>query len=97
MGLRETKELQRKIFKVFEKGEGGFNLYCDIIKLLEDTTMDYVCKNKVGQYLFLTKLSNSMNNAGHEERRSEDISKINKKEHELIEFIKENNREHFLP
>lgn len=92
----ETK-YKDKLFNIIKNSKTNYGLFEEVLSLLDETVLDYTCKQKVGEYMFLSELTNSINNAGHEERRSNDISKISQKQNDLIKFITENNRENYLP
>lgn len=91
------EKYKKELFDLFIKNNNNYDLHKLLLNFIDELILDYVCKNKSGEYQFLSKLLDSINNAGHEKRRSEDIDKISKKNQELLDFIIENKRESFLP
>ena len=92
----ETK-YTKQLFDIMMNKKDDYELSIELEKFIEEVIVDCVCEQKTEMYLFLSELSNSINNAGHEERRSGDIDKLNKKRQGIIDFMQQNNREDFLP
>lgn len=88
---------QEKLFSIFTDRTNDFEKYEAIKEYINEIALDYICEQKALYYGLLTELTNSINNTGHEKRRSNDLSKINNAKLEIINFIQGNNKEEFLP
>jgi hypothetical protein len=79
-----VKDIEKELFKLFTNSNGNFELYKETLALIREHVIDEIgCEN--GRfYSVLSKISNSINNAGHEERRSKDISYIGDEQHKIV-------------
>ena len=80
-----TKEQTKKLFHMFQSKTDDFDFYNDLIVFLAEVERDAVGYNSAIYYEVLTKLTNSINNAGHEERRHADISFISSEMSKIAE------------
>lgn len=78
-----TESEKRKLFDLFRREQNFYNLHQDITFFIEEIEARAVGETHAKFYGVLAKLSNSINNAGHEERRSADISYIHQQQCEI--------------
>ena len=67
-------EIEETVYNFLKKKRTEHQLYLDIINLVKEERLKEKKTNNSYFYGVLTKLLTSINNAGHEERRSNDIS-----------------------
>ena len=65
---------EKVLFEIFQNKRSDFELYERLKLFLKEVEHDVKGQENAKFYDVLVKLSNSINNAGHEERRSTDIS-----------------------
>lgn len=65
---------QKELFEIFQKKINDFELYEQLSLFIKKVEYNTKGLENAKFYEILVKLSNSINNAGHEERRSNDIS-----------------------
>ena len=68
--------VQKELFELFQKKRNDFELYEQLKEFISKVEHNTAGRENAEFYLILNRLSNSINNAGHEERRSNDISYI---------------------
>jgi len=82
----------QELFELFMAKKNDFDL-CEKIEMLLQRRVQYAVGNENAKlYEVLRQLMNSINNAGWEERRSEQIALINKEMNKIID-----NYEDYLP
>ena len=64
------------LYKYAVDNKLSFTQYQNLIKVLVEVKHNILGEANASFYSILSKLENSMNNAGHEDRRSEDIHYI---------------------
>ena len=69
-------KIEEIIYEFLKKKRTDHQLYLDIIELVKSEKEKTTKENNSAFYRVLSKLETSLNNAGHEERRSDDISYI---------------------
>ena len=69
-----TPNVEETVYEFLKKKRTDHQLYLDVIKLIKDETSKVTKKNNSAFYEVLERLETSINNAGHEKRRSNDIS-----------------------
>ena len=67
-------KIEEKVYEFLKKKRTDHQLYLDIIEFIKEEKDITTKENNSGLYGVLSKLEGSINNAGHEERRSNDIS-----------------------
>ena len=67
-------KIEEKVYEFLKKKRTDHQLYLDIIEFIKEEKDITTKENNSGLYGVLSKLERSINNAGHEERRSNDIS-----------------------
>jgi hypothetical protein len=82
----------KELFKIFMKYSDDFERAIEIEKLIKDRLHKSLGEENAAFYDILRRLINSINNAGHEERRSQQISLINTAMRDIC-----NKYEKFLP
>ena len=76
----------KKYFEVFVKHcNSKFDLYEEIKAIIEEEIIDARGIENAKAYDILTKLSNSENNSGWEERHGERIATINKAQSDIVD------------
>ena len=65
---------QKELFEIFQKKRNDFELYEQLTLFIKKVEYNAKGIENARFYDVLVQLSNSINNAGHEERRSTDIS-----------------------
>ena len=83
--------IRRELFKIFQNTKNQYDLYEDVIKYINSVIENTKGKENSEFYNVLRELSNSINNAGCESRRSQQISLINKSMNDIS-----NNYEDYL-
>ena len=68
---------QKELFEIFQKKRNDFELYEQLTLFIKKFEHNTKAQENAKFYQVLVKLSNSINNAGHEERRSDDICFLN--------------------
>lgn len=83
--------IQKELFDIFQNKKSDFDLYEQLRGFIEKVEHNAKGTENAKFYEVLVKLSNSINNAGYEERRSSDIallsqesSKISSKYEEFL-------------
>lgn len=71
-----NKSIEEIVYEFLKKKRTEHQLYLDIIELVKTEKEITIKENNSLFYGILSKLETSINNAGHEERRSTDISYI---------------------
>lgn len=71
-------DIEKDLFDIFQKEKDSYKLYLKIIEYVQNTIHESLGLENAKFYEKFVKLSNSINNAGHENRRSADIDYINK-------------------
>ena len=66
--------IKKELFNVFQVNKDKYDLYEDTLKFIEKVVEDVKGNENAEFYEILLKLSNSINNAGWEERHSQQIS-----------------------
>lgn len=89
--------IRKQLFVIFKNKKDDFELYEDLIKYVLMVIKNCQAKRDVYFYSVLSKLTNSINNAGHEERRSADISFISKEQQLIINDLISKGLEDLLP
>lgn len=69
--------IQKELFEIFQNKRSDFELYEQLTLFIKKVEHNTKGIENARFYEVLVKLSNSINNAGHEERRSADISFLN--------------------
>ena len=85
------KNYERKLFKIFTEEKEELIKYKKIMELLTETKHEAEKETDIKHYNNYVELSSSINNAGHEERRSDDISKLAKFKDEISDRYPEDN------
>jgi hypothetical protein len=67
-------KIEETVYEFLKKKRTDHQLYLDIIELVKQEKDQTTKENNSAFYGVLAKLENSINNAGHEKRRSNDIS-----------------------
>lgn len=75
----------KDLFDMFSNKKSDFDLCNKIEALIKSRVADAVGEENAKFYTVLTKLSNSINNAGWEDRHSEQIAMINAASCEITE------------
>ena len=76
----------KKYFEVFTKYQNDkYELYKEIKALIQEEIIDARGIERAKFYEILTKLSNSENNAGWQERHNERICMINKAQSDIVD------------
>lgn len=70
------KKIEEIVYDFLKKKRTEHQLYLDVIELVKEQNNNITKINNSAFYGILANLENSINNAGHEERRSKDISYI---------------------
>lgn len=83
---------QKELFDIFQKKRNDFELYEEIKKFIDKVEFNARGIECSHYYSVLTKLQDSLNNAGHEERRSKDIDYLRDERGKITEEFEE-----FLP
>ena len=68
------KSIEETVYDFLKKKRTEHQLYLDIVELVNQEKNKTTKENNSAFYGILVKLHDSINNAGHEERRSNDIS-----------------------
>jgi hypothetical protein len=68
---------EKELYDLCKKHDGSYELLKAMESFLEEVSQDIKGVENAQHYDTLRKLSDSINNAGHEERRSDDIHLIN--------------------
>jgi hypothetical protein len=84
--------VKKELFEIFQNKRSDFELYERLKEFIENVENNARGIENAKFYETLVTLTNSINNAGHEERRSADINYINSKITNII-----NEYEEFLP
>ena len=74
------KTIEEKVYDFLKKKRTDHQLYLDIIWFIKTEKEQTKKENNSVFYGVLTRLENSINNAGHEERRSGDISYLHEQQ-----------------
>lgn len=69
----DNLNIKKELFKIFLNEKDNYNLYEKIITFVEKVIQDTKGKENAEFYNHVTNLLNSINNAGYEERRSQQI------------------------
>lgn len=69
-----SNKIEETVYEFLKKKRTEHQLYLDIIELVKAEKEQTTKENNSSFYGVLSKLETSINNAGHEERRSNDIS-----------------------
>lgn len=77
------------LFNVFQSSMDNLSRYESVLCLIKRVIADVRAEENVAFYDVLRNLSNSINNAGWEERHSAQIDIINKAMHEICEKYEE--------
>jgi hypothetical protein len=83
---------QKELFEIFQKKGNDFELYEELSRFIKKVEHNAQGLENAYFYGVLVKLSNSINNAGHENRRSDDISFIHSEKGKISDDY-----EDFLP
>ena len=83
---------QKELFEIFQKKRNDFELYEQLTLFIKKVEHNAKGQENAKFYEVLVKLSNSINNAGHEERRSADISFLSSERSKISDTY-----EDFLP
>lgn len=83
---------QKELFEIFQKKRNDFELYEQLTLFIKKVEYNTKGQENARFYEVLVKLSNSINNAGHEERRSADISFLSSERSKIADTY-----EDFLP
>lgn len=67
---------EEEIFKIFQKKQGDYGLYLDVIDLMKKVSHNAKGEEASKFYEYQTKLMNSINNAGWEDRHPEQIKTL---------------------
>lgn len=70
-------DIEKDLFNIFQKEKDSYELYKKVIGYIKSVIYESLGYENVKFYENFVKLSNSINNAGHEDRRSADIGYIN--------------------
>jgi len=81
--------IQKELFEIFQKKRNDFELYEQLTSFIEKVEHNIKGKENAKFYEVLVKLSNSINNAGHERRRSDDISFLSSERHKISSTYEE--------
>ena len=68
------EKIEEIVYEFLKKKRTDHQLYLDIIELVRDEKSKTTKENNSSFHGVLSKLETSINNAGHEDRRSADIS-----------------------
>ena len=68
--------VNRELFKIFQDNKDNYILYVKVIEFVEKVIADTKGEENANFYEFTTKLHDSINNAGCEERRSQQIQML---------------------
>lgn len=79
------KTIEEIVYDFLKKKRTDHQLYLAIVTLVKEEKDKTTKENNSRFYGMLTTLENSINNAGHEDRRSADISYIWEQKKELYE------------
>lgn len=85
-------ETHKELFDIFQNKRNDFELYEQLKIFITKIEHNTKGLENASFYKVLEKLSNSINNAGHERRRSDDISFLNTEMHKISSAYNE-----FLP
>lgn len=92
-GLKQMSKADEKLFILFnEYRDNYFGLFLAVSKLIEEEVRKAKGEENRDFYTVLSKLSNSINNAGWQDRHSQQINLINETQESII-----TNYEDFLP
>lgn len=84
--------IQKELFDLFQKRRNDYELYKDLKVFIDKVVLNTRGIESSYYYSVLTKLQDSLNNAGHEERRSKDIDFLRDSRGKIIDEFDE-----FLP
>jgi len=76
---------QKELFEIFQKKKNDFELYEQLSLFIKKVEHNTKGLENAKFYEVLVKLSNSINNAGHEERRNSDISFLNSEKSKITD------------
>ena len=80
---------QKELFEIFQNKRNDFELYEQLSLFIKKVEYNAQGLENAKFYESLVKLSNSINNAGHEERRSADISFLNSERSKICDNYEE--------
>jgi len=76
-------DIEKQLFEIFQTKNNKYDLYITLVKFCKNLENDTRGEENSEFYLKVTELQNSINNAGWEERHSEQISYLNKLQGEI--------------
>lgn len=71
-------DIEKELFNIFQNEDDKYELYKLLVGYVKNAIHETLGYENAKFYESYVKLSNSINNAGHENRRSDDIEHINK-------------------
>jgi hypothetical protein len=79
-------DMQKELFDIFQNEKSNFEKHNKLITFIQKVEFNAKGEENIKFYEILVRLSNSINNAGHEERRSKDIDFINFEKQKIVDL-----------